>query len=76
MEEERRLAYVAYTRAKDRLYITESEGYSNNNTFRFPSRFIFNTRKDSLDYIVELGGDIIDGALAYITITKKSCKIL
>lgn len=28
LEEERRLAYVAFTRAKERLYLTESQGYS------------------------------------------------
>ncbi|MFV0255669.1 MAG: ATP-dependent helicase [Erysipelotrichaceae bacterium] len=28
LEEERRLAYVAYTRAKNRLFISESKGYS------------------------------------------------
>jgi len=28
LEEERRLAYVAYTRAKEKLFITESGGYS------------------------------------------------
>jgi DNA helicase-2/ATP-dependent DNA helicase PcrA len=28
IEEERRLAYVAFTRAKKRLYLTDSQGYS------------------------------------------------
>lgn len=40
-EEERRLMYVAVTRAKDMLYLTESEGYLNDNgALKYPSRFI------------------------------------
>ena len=41
LEEERRLAYVAFTRAKDRLFLTENRGYSfvSNSNSR-PSRFI------------------------------------
>lgn len=41
MEEERRIAYVAMTRAKDRLYITDAEGKANDGIFKYPSRFVF-----------------------------------
>ena len=41
LEEERRLAYVAVTRAKQKLYITSSRGYSTDySTQKAPSRFI------------------------------------
>ena len=41
LEEERRLMYVACTRAQDRLYFTESEGYNvQNSQGKYPSRFI------------------------------------
>ena len=41
VEEERRLAYVAFTRAKNKLYITEAGGYSYIlQKVRTPSRFI------------------------------------
>lgn len=40
MEEERRLAFVAVTRARDRLYLTEAEGINLNDSFRYPSRFL------------------------------------
>ncbi len=41
LEEERRLAYVAYTRAKKQLFLTESGGYDYVlNKSRTPSRFI------------------------------------
>lgn len=40
LEEERRLCYVAFTRAKKKLFLTESEGSSNYNR-KTPSRFLF-----------------------------------
>ena len=40
-EEERRLMYVAVTRAASMLYLSESEGYLNGNgALKYPSRFI------------------------------------
>ena len=40
IEEERRLCYVAITRAKEKLFLTESEGIGVNNQ-KTPSRFLF-----------------------------------
>ena len=40
MEEERRLCYVAITRAKERLIITEAEGLSPRGKIKTPSRFL------------------------------------
>jgi DNA helicase-2/ATP-dependent DNA helicase PcrA len=40
LEEERRLAYVAFTRAREHLYLTESMGYSyTTSSGKIPSRF-------------------------------------
>src|SRR5690606_31527936 len=41
LEEERRLAYVAFTRAEDILIISDSEGQSERGSNRSPSRFLF-----------------------------------
>jgi len=43
MEEERRLCYVAITRAKERLYLVHARQrnlYGHNNSFKLPSRFL------------------------------------
>ncbi|WKX02479.1 ATP-dependent helicase [Candidatus Mycoplasma mahonii] len=63
LEEERRLAYVAITRAKKKLYISNSRGYSNidHKTQKKPSRF--------LD---ELGIDIIEHTSQFIAPRKFS----
>ncbi len=66
LEEERRLAYVAMTRAKDKLFLTDSEGINYDGSFRYPSRFIFNIEKANLDYVVELPQELVDDAKGYI----------
>ena len=45
-EEERRLAYVAYTRAKERLYLTSNNGTDFNGKDKKISRFITEVEKD------------------------------
>ncbi len=50
MEEERRLAFVAMTRAKDRLFLSEAEGLSNDGYVRFPSRFLLDVDNALLDF--------------------------
>ncbi len=50
MEEERRLAFVAVTRAKLGLYISGSDGRGLDGTYRFPSRFIMDMG-ETLEYV-------------------------
>lgn len=59
MEEERRLAFVAFTRAEKALFLTDSEGRSLDGSFRYPSRFIFNVDKPLLSYTEELDESLI-----------------
>lgn len=66
MEEERRLAFVAFTRSQDYMYLTEAEGNSQGFGFRFPSRFIFDVEKKLLDYKVELPENLVKNTKRYI----------
>ncbi|MDO5400218.1 MAG: 3'-5' exonuclease [Eubacteriales bacterium] len=54
LEEERRLAYVAFTRAQDRLLLSDAAGSNYDGSFRSPSRFLFNAEKENVDYAVPL----------------------
>lgn len=63
MEEERRLAFVAITRAEKGLFITEGEGKNPDGSYRYPSRFIFNIDKELLNYTEELDPRLVDEAL-------------
>ena len=54
MEEERRLAFVAMTRAEKALYLTEPEGRNLDGSYRYPSRFIFDIDPPLLKYTSEL----------------------
>ena len=70
LEEERRLAYVAFTRAKDRLFLSDAAGTNYDGSFRYPSRFLFNAEKENLDYAVPLDPDLVEDALEHIRKTE------
>ncbi|MCQ2576584.1 MAG: UvrD-helicase domain-containing protein [Treponema sp.] len=71
MEEERRLGFVAFTRAMDKLYLTEAEGLQQGFGFRFPSRFIFDVSKPLLHYVEELPENIVKSSKSYIDESQK-----
>lgn len=66
LEEERRLAYVAYTRAEKALFLSDAEGTNLDGSYRYPSRFIFNTDKMYLNYTTELEQRLVDAATQFI----------
>ena len=66
MEEERRLAFVALTRAQKRLYLSEAEGFTNRAGGRYPSRFIFDIDKSLLNYEVEVPLQLLTKTRLYI----------
>ena len=70
LEEERRLCYVAFTRARDRLFLSDAAGTNYDGSFRYPSRFLFNAEKDNLDYVVPLDPALEEDALAQIRRTE------
>ena len=66
MEEERRLGFVAVTRAQKLLYLTEAEGFSQVTGGRYPSRFIFDIDRPLLNYEVELPQQLIAKTRLYV----------
>lgn len=59
MEEERRLAFVAMTRAEKGLLISSSGGRNFDGSVRYPSRFILDIDKKHVDYVVEIREELI-----------------
>lgn len=63
LEEERRLMYVAITRAEDLLFLTESEGYNfQTSTDKFPSRFLTEISESFLIREGEMDEDLWNGS--------------
>lgn len=69
MEEERRLAFVAMTRAEKRLFLSEAEGRNHDGSFRYPSRFILDIDRKLLEFTNELKDDLVRDARDYIDMT-------
>ena len=59
IEEERRLCYVAITRAEDRLYLTDVQ-FDYNNYDNLPSRFLKELDKADLEYVTDEAKDRIN----------------
>ena len=70
LEEERRLCYVAFTRARDRLFLSDAAGTGYDGSFRYPSRFLFNAEKENVDYVMPLDPDLEEKTLQSIQETE------
>ena len=70
LEEERRLCYVAFTRARDRLFLSDAAGTNYDGSFRCPSRFLFNAEKENVDYAVPLDPELEERTLERIRGTE------
>jgi DNA helicase-2/ATP-dependent DNA helicase PcrA len=70
LEEERRLCYVAFTRARDRLFLSDAAGSNYDGSFRYPSRFLFNAEKEHVEYVVPLDPALVEEAMAGIRRTE------
>ncbi|MBQ6390916.1 MAG: UvrD-helicase domain-containing protein [Eggerthellaceae bacterium] len=66
MEEERRLAFVAITRAQKGLYLTCADGTAHDGMPRYPSRFVLDIDPDLIDYETPLEDSLVKDAQAYI----------
>ena len=74
MEEERRLAFVAMTRAERRLYLTGSGGRNHDGSPRFPSRFVLDIDPILVDYVLPPEEGLIRSALDYIDTATRHLK--
>ena len=66
MEEERRLAFVAMSRAEKGLYISEAAGRSFDGSPRYPSRFILDIDPKLLSYTEAPKASLLSEARSYI----------
>ena len=66
MEEERRLAFVAVTRAEKRLFLSEAAGRSFDGAPKYPSRFLLDIGDDNLEYTAPPRADLIEAAKEYV----------
>ncbi len=74
MEEERRVAFVAYTRAMERLYLTASEGRNFDGSPKYPSRFILEPDSELLQYVDPVRESLIKETKEYLGIAERMLK--
>lgn len=75
MAEERRLCYVAMTRAMDGLFLSDSEGRSHEGLFKYPSRFIFEAGTDNVEYARTLSSALVEDAKRHIDADEQKLKM-
>lgn len=66
LEEERRLCYVAITRAMERLFLMDSEGYSQNGIKKLPSRFLDEIGVQNYERIGEISNALNEEQKQYV----------
>ena len=79
MEEERRLGFVAITRAEKGLYLTCADGADHEGIPRYPSRFVFDIDDDLLDFETPLNDSLVRDAKRYYSykdtqLNESSCE--
>ena len=71
MEEERRLAFVAVTRAQKALYLSEAQGRNFDGSPRYPSRFILDIDPSLLNFVPDMDENLICEAKAGIRLSDR-----
>jgi len=72
MEEERRLAFVAMTRAEKRLFLSEAEGRNIDGSPRYPSRFLLDIGDGLLEHDPPPREGLVREAREYIALSRGS----
>ena len=76
MEEERRLAFVAMTRAQKGLYLSDNAGRNVDGSSRVPSRFVLDIDRPLLQFTDALPDSLLREARDHIRFTEKQMQIL
>ncbi len=71
MEEERRLAFVALTRAEKALFLTEGEGRNFDGSPRYPSRFLLDIGPELLEYTRKPADGLVKDAQRHIEAAER-----
>ena len=71
MEEERRLAFVAVTRAEKRLFLSEAEGRNLDGSPRYPSRFLLDIGAENMEFTAPPREGLIREARDYIAVSER-----
>ena len=72
LEEERRLAYVAFTRAENVLCLSDAEdGVAGESGTRYPSRFLLEMDMGGLDIARGFSEDLLEAAKAHISVVDQ-----
>ena len=71
MEEERRLAFVAMTRAQRGLYLSEAEGRNFDGSPRYPSRFLLDIDPSLLSFARRPRDELVVNAREYIAFSSR-----
>lgn len=76
MEEERRLAFVAMTRAEGGLFLSDNAGRNIDGSSRIPSRFVFDIDRLLLQYTAELPESLVAEASDHIRFHQRQLSAL
>ncbi len=71
MEEERRLAFVAATRAQKGLFLTEASGRNLDGSPRYPSRFLLDMGEENMEHVVPPQEGLIRETREYVELSEK-----
>ena len=63
---------MAFTRAQDRLFLSDAAGMNYDGSFRSPSRFLFNAEKENVEYAVPLDPDLEERTMEQIRKTENT----
>ena len=72
MEEERRLAFVAMTRAEKRLYLSGAGGWNFDGSLRYPSRFVLDIDRGFLDVRNKPADSLISAARENMALSDRN----